>query len=388
MRTVAQSLVALCCSAPVGAHQKPPEQPAAQARALLAASHGTLPWFAGSYEELCEKARRENRPVVVFLWTDGSRWCRRLESEALSDPKLAAAVAGTLAWNADANLGAGKMLSERLGAHACPLLIFFDDQGRALDCLDGYQAKEQFLTDVARVLRNEDTAPDLRRRVDAHQDDLELRTRYAYKLEALGDFAGRDAEIEQIRKRDRGATSLPLRRELYAERLAKIQEHFETTHEINPGPLVRFLEEERHPELLFQGYTALAAMHIQRAEELERAQQVQAARAKRADLRATLIKAAPFVPKNPAVQMDFAIETLSSFATHPAELSAADRAFLMNLCAGAVALDPDEARAQASAGMASFLNGDKPNAAIALRRARELEPDNPEWPELSRSLGL
>src|SRR5262249_43313465 len=109
----------------------------------------------------------------------------------------------------------------------------------------------------------------LRRRVAEKPDDLELRTSFAVKLEALGDFEGRDAEIEELRKRDRARTSLPLRREVLAERMAKIQEHFDATREINPGPLVRFLEEERRPELLFEGYSSLAALHAQRAEELE-----------------------------------------------------------------------------------------------------------------------
>jgi tetratricopeptide (TPR) repeat protein len=306
----------------------------------------------------------------------------------LSNPKLATALDGWLLWNGDAAQGAGKMLSTNIGANSWPVILFFDGQGRAIERLDGYRTSDELLAETARVLRNEGTLIDLRNKLDQQPDDLELRTRYAYKLEALGDAAGRDREIEQIRKRDRSRTSLPMRREVFAERMAKIQEHFDSTREINPGPLVRFLEEERFPELLFEGTTTLAALHLQRAEELEQAQQLQAAQSKRADLRATLIKAATYVPKNPALQVEFAVKTVSTFAAVPTELSAVDHAFLVALAAKAVALDPDEARVQVCVAMAAFLNGDKPAAAIALRRARELEPENPEWTALAASLGL
>ncbi|HTF89113.1 MAG TPA: thioredoxin family protein [Planctomycetota bacterium] len=384
----AASLVLCLVTAISSAGQKPVESPTPSVRPHAAQTHGALPWVSITWEELLLESRREQRPVLVYLWADASRWCRRLEAEALSDPKLAKALEGVLLWNADAQAGSGQQLAERFATKNYPVLILFDGQGRALDRLDGYLTKEDLLAEIARVMRNQETALDLAHKLQLHPDDLDLRTRYACKLELLGDFPGRDAQIEQIRKRDRTRTSLPMRREVLAERMAQIQEHFDSTREINPGPLVRFLEEERHPELLFEGYTTLAALHRQRAEELEQAQQLQVARSKRADLRATLILAAGYVPKNAALQLEFAIETVSTFIRVPKELTEVDKAFLIRLSAGAVALAPEEARAQVAAGLAAFYSGDKPNAAIALRRAAELEPDNQEWPALIASLGL
>ncbi|MEO6709346.1 MAG: thioredoxin fold domain-containing protein [Planctomycetota bacterium] len=387
-RGIAAALVLSLCTPGSSAGQKPVAPTPARAACQPAQPHGTLPWTTVNWDALLLEARRKERPVLVYLWADGSRWCRRFDAEALSDPKLAKALEGVLLWNADAQAGPGQKLAERFATRDYPVLILFDGQGRALDRLDGYLSKEDLQAEIARVFRNEETALDLAHKLQMQPDDLDLRTRYACKLELLGDFPGRDAQIEQIRKRDRTRTSLPMRREVLAERMARIQEHFDSTREINPGPLVRFLEEERHPALLFEGYTTLAALHRQRAEELEQAQQLQVARSKRADLRATLILAAGYVPKNAALQLEFAIETVSTFISVPKELTDVDKAFLIRLSAGAVALAPEEARAQVAAGLASFYSGDKPNAAIALRRAAELEPDNQEWPALIASLGL
>ncbi len=353
-----------------------------------ARARGRVTWQGGSYEALGAKAKAEKRAVLIYLWAQDSRWCARLEAEALSDAKLVESLQPVLAWNADGDQGAGKMLADRFGVAVLPVLLYFDTDGRAVDRLDGYQLKPRYCDEVARVLRNEDTLPDLGRQVNALPDDLELRTRYASKLSALGDHVGYESQIEAIRKRDTKRKSLFMRREEYAAKLAAIQEHFEAAREINPGPLVRFLEQERHPELLFEGYRALSSMHLQRADELEAAQQLIVARSKRADLRATIAKAANYLPQDPALQVGFALDTVGVFARFPGDLSDADRLLLLKLSSEALVLLPEDARVQAAAALASFFNGDKPAAAAALRRAMELEPDNPEWTRLGQTMGL
>ncbi len=349
---------------------------------------GQLAWQTGTYEALGAKAKAEKRAVLIYLWSQGSPWCARLEADTLSDAKLLESLQPVLAWNADGEQGAGKMLADRFGVAALPVLLCFDTEGRAIDRLDGYQPKPRGCDEVARVLRNEGTLPDLGRQLSARPDDLELRTRYAIKLAALGDHVGYEAQIEAIRKRDTKRKSLFMRREEYAAKLAAIQEHFEAAREINPGPLVRFLEEERHPELLFDGYRALSAMHLQRADELEAAQQLIVARSKRADLRATIAKAASYLPIDPALQVGFTLDTVGVFARFPGDLSDVDKALLLKLSSQAVALLPEDARVQAAAALALFLNGDKPAAAAALRRAMDLEPDNPEWTRMAQTMGL
>ena len=176
-RKLAPLFAACLFVALAGAQVKAPKPPRESAPEKSAQSHGTLPWFAGSYEELGRQSKEQQLQVVIFLWVDASRWCRRLETEALSDPKLAQALDGMLLWNGDAQRDAGKMWAERLGVSSFPVMIFCDSQGHPIERLDGYQPKEQFLTEVARVLRNEGTAPDLRRKLDQGPDDIELRAR-------------------------------------------------------------------------------------------------------------------------------------------------------------------------------------------------------------------
>ncbi len=333
-----------------------------------------------------------SRYASISAWLGGGPagvpWCARLEAETLSDAKLVESLQPVLAWNADGEQGAGKMLAGRFGVAAFPVLLFFDTDGRAIDRLDGYQLKPRCCDELARVLRNEGTLVELERQLGVKPDDLELRTRLAAKLELLGDPAGCALQIEEIRKRDRKRKSLPMRREEYALKLAAIQRHFEAAREINPGPLVRFLEEERHPELLFEGYRALSAMHLQRADELEAAQQLIVARSKRADLRATIAKAASYMPIDPALQVGFALDAVGVFARFPGDLSDADKALLLQLSSVAVVLLPEDARVHGAAALASFFHGDKPAAAAALRRAMELEPDNPEWARMAQTMGL
>ncbi|HUR29149.1 MAG TPA: hypothetical protein VM509_13250, partial [Planctomycetota bacterium] len=354
-------------------------EPSPPAKQDSKSADGALQWFEGTYAELGAASKREQRPVFVYLWADGDRWCHKMESDVFTAPEIATALEGMLAWKSSGLRGAGQTLAEQLQARAWPVFLFFDSQGNLEERLDDAWSEEEFLAELARVRRGEGTLGDLRRKLAQREGDVELRARYVEKLLALGDHAAHERELAELRKRDVKRATLPLRREVYAERLAAIQKHFDVTREINPGPLVRFLEEERQPALQFQGLTALAAMHLQRVDELERAQQLQVAVSKRADARAVLTKAAAFVPRSPALRVEFAIQTVSTFASTPPELSAADRAFLTTLAAGAVALDAEDGRTHVAVALAAYCNDDKPAAALALHRALELEPGRAEW---------
>lgn len=354
----------------------PPAQPSAPVQGS-ARSHGSLDWFRGSYEELGAKARTEQRAVMIYLWTDACTWSRRLEREALSDPRLAETLSGLILWNVDLEQGAGKMLGRLFGLGGTPVLLFFDTQGAPVDRLDGYRTPAKMLAAVEAVVKHQGTLSDLRAQLALAPADLELRTRLIAKLDDLGALDERDAELELLRKLDTQRKSLPMRREVMAQALSRIEEHYRTTREINPGPLVRFLESERHPELLFEGYAGLAAMHDRRARELQRSNQLEAARSKRADQRAALAKAAPHLPDDASMRVGFAIDTLEAYLEFHAELNAADRALLLELTDAAVEILPDDPRVQACCAAACHVNGDKAGASAALQRSFELDPQNP-----------
>ncbi len=358
------------------------------AQAVAPEAHGTLAWFAGSQEELAAAAKHEQRPTMIYLWTKGERWCQRLETQSLREDALSKALGGLLLWNTDAEVGSGAILSARFSLTAFPVLLFFDASGAPVERIDGFLSKEALGLEVARVLRQEDTLPGLRRRVALDPADVQLRSRLVDKLWALGGSAEAEEQLEDLRRRDPKRTCPVLRREVLAERMALIEEHFSRTRVLNPGPLVRFLEEERNVELLFLGYASLASLHLRRAEELESVKQPEAARSKRADVRAALTNAASYAPVNAALRLGFALRLFSSFAAHPAELSEPDRALLLQLSAEAVSLAPDEARVHACAALASFFTGDQASASAAARRALELEPGHPEWLSIAQTVGL
>jgi len=363
------SLALAAAPAPQAQAAAPAQQPAR--------THGTLGWFAGSYEQLGAKARDEQRGVMIYLWGEGCTWSQRLEREALSDPRLAETLQGLILWNVDLEQGAGKMLGRLFGLSGTPVLLFFDTRGEPVDRLDGYRTPAKLLAAVEAVVKNQGTLGDLRAQLAQKPADLELRTRLIAKLDDLGALDERDAELELLRKLDTQRKSLPMRRELMHQALARIEQHHQTTREINPGPLVRFLEAERHPELLFEGYAGLAAMHDQRARELQRSNQLEAARSKRGDQRVALAKAAQHLPDEASMRVGFAINTLETCIEFHAELNAADRALLLELTDAAVEILPDDPRIQACCAAACHLNGDKAGAAAALQRSFELDPENP-----------
>lgn len=360
---------------------------AAHAQAPTAAQGG-LEWWRGDFASLGARAKEARRPALIYLWSADSRWCPRLESESLRDPRIAKAFDGWILWQADGTRGDGEALARRFDTSAFPVLLFFDGQGRAIDRLNGFRPPDRLLAEIERIRSGSDTAPDLLRRVLENPEDLDLRTRYLDKLLALGDGPGYAEQLEEIRRRDPRGKSLPMRRERMEQELARIAEHHARTREINPGPLVRFLDEERHGELLFEGYSTLASLHRRRCEELENAQQLAVAASKRKDLRRALAKASEHLPEDPSIQVGFSLELVDEYARQPEQLDAFEKRLALELAGRSAALAPTEAPVQASWGLAAFLNGDRKLAAEALSRARGLEPDNRQWIDLSERLAL
>jgi hypothetical protein len=370
------SLIAVSICALLAAQQPASQTPPPKPGEPAARPHGSLPWFAGSYEELGAKARSEQHAVMIYLRAEADPWSERMEREGLSDPRLATALKGTILWNVEFDQGAGKMLARLFGLTGTPVLLFFDSQGAPADRLDGYRLPDNLLSEVERIVRGEDTLQALQLQLAQRGTDIDLRARYIAKLEALGAWNEGQAQREELRKLDTQRRSVPMRRELMAQALAKIEEHYHTAHEINPGPLVRFLESERHAELLFEGYVTLAAMHDQRSRELQRAHQLDAARSKRADQRLALGKAALQLPEQASLRVGFAVNTVEAYTEFRTELNDADRQLMVVLSSRAAELLPDDARVQAACAAACYLNGDKQGAFGALQTSLELSPDN------------
>lgn len=247
---------------PSGGAQAPAPQAPTAVLAPNHARHGKVQWFEGTYAELLTKAERENRVVLLNFYTDLCRYCLDLDREGYSDESVVAALEPVLCFSIDAESELGKPLNARFPTeNYYPALIFLDPDGALRDRIVGYMPTRQLLPEIQRILRDEDTLGDLRRKVEAKPKDLTAILDYAFKLEELGDQAACDRQVARIKELDPEGKSLAVHKMAMRDAMRKMAESGDD------DPLRALLAKETYPELLFKGWNRLAIGEMMRAKK-------------------------------------------------------------------------------------------------------------------------
>jgi len=107
-------------------------------------------WFHGDLEGAVEAAAEKNTLVFVEFNTDWCSWCRRLESETLSnrDVRNELSKLVSIQLNAETN---GADAAREFGVESYPTMVFLDPSGEEVERIVGYLPPEKFLEEVRRI---------------------------------------------------------------------------------------------------------------------------------------------------------------------------------------------------------------------------------------------
>ncbi|MDF1799929.1 MAG: thioredoxin family protein, partial [Planctomycetota bacterium] len=170
--------------------------------------HGKVDWFDGTYEELLEKAKKEDRVVLLSFFSKDCGYCKRLDREAFSDDDVVATLEPVLCLSIDAHSETGRVLDEQFPTNGhYPALIFLDPDGSLRDRILGYKPTSYVLELIESILRDEGTLGDLRRQVEAAPEDLDKIWAYARRLDRFDDAAGYAEQVARLRELDPKGTS-------------------------------------------------------------------------------------------------------------------------------------------------------------------------------------
>lgn len=98
---------------------------------------GTSLHWTEDFEAAGTLAKKEDKPMAVMLYADWCAWCKRMFSETLTDPVIAA-MADRFVWvkvNSDKN----KEFMTRFGQKGFPMMVLLDQQGRVIEKRQGFQ---------------------------------------------------------------------------------------------------------------------------------------------------------------------------------------------------------------------------------------------------------
>ena len=107
-------------------------------------------WFHGDLDAAAKAAAEENTLVFVEFYTDWCSWCRRLESETLSDRKVREELGKLVPMQLNAETD-GIEAARRFGIESYPTMIFLDPSGKEVERILGYLPPDKFAEEVRRI---------------------------------------------------------------------------------------------------------------------------------------------------------------------------------------------------------------------------------------------
>ncbi|HEX7579690.1 MAG TPA: thioredoxin fold domain-containing protein, partial [Thermoanaerobaculia bacterium] len=105
-----------------------------------------------SYDEALSKAYAEQKLVMVDLYTDWCGWCKKMDRETFSDPRVGQATRGMVPIRVNAEKG-GQDVARRYRVDGFPVVIFLDGKGREVQRIRGFVDADEMLKVVESLPR-------------------------------------------------------------------------------------------------------------------------------------------------------------------------------------------------------------------------------------------
>jgi len=117
---------------------------------IACAPTGDGQWFKGDLGAATEAAAENETLVFVEFYTDWCSWCRRLESETLTDREVRQELDKLVSIRLNAE-GNGASAAREFGVESYPTMVFLDPSGEEVDRIVGYLPPDKFVDEVRRI---------------------------------------------------------------------------------------------------------------------------------------------------------------------------------------------------------------------------------------------
>lgn len=157
-------------------------------------------WFHGDLNAATEAAAEKNTLVFVEFYTDWCSWCRRLESETLTNREVKEELSKFVAIRLDAEKE-GASAARQFGVESFPTMIFLDPTGEEVERITGYLPPDKFIDEVRRI-RTGDTLYACLQKLEDDPTNTEAIRRAVEGLLERADPEGAIARIKSFHAED------------------------------------------------------------------------------------------------------------------------------------------------------------------------------------------
>ena len=159
----------------------------------------------GTYADVLQKAKQENKVVMIDFITDWCKWCIETDHKVYTQPEIYEfANTHQINWKVDAEKDEGIDLAKKYNVQGYPTIIFVDGDGNEIDRIYGYIFADEFLQKMKDYNNGVNTYSSLKSAVEASPDSPEANWKFAEKLISYGDYDGAKPYLEKVVKLDAG----------------------------------------------------------------------------------------------------------------------------------------------------------------------------------------
>jgi len=137
--------------------------------------------WASSLEDAFQLASEKNQPIIAEFWSDGCKWCERLEDSTFTHQSVIDLSTKMVFVKAEGKKDT--ITRQRYQIAGFPTVILMNSSGEEIDRIYGYAPPEKFVTTIQDYLQGKNTLTDLENRFEADRTDAELAFRLAEKYE-------------------------------------------------------------------------------------------------------------------------------------------------------------------------------------------------------------
>jgi thiol-disulfide isomerase/thioredoxin len=156
----------------------------------------------GTFENVLNKARTENKRVMVEVWASWCAPCKVQAKEVFDTDAGAALTEGLLAWKVDFDAPEQRARMKRWNVLRLPTVLFLRPDGTEIDRIEGYEGKATWLSRARRAADGHDPTEQLRKTLATLKDPSTpraqaLRVELGHALLVRGDTGAGVGLLEQ-----------------------------------------------------------------------------------------------------------------------------------------------------------------------------------------------